>query len=109
MTGANKVDEANQSGTPGIVRVDRPVRPLLDRLRDAAMNRAVPGYSKRALIAEAAVELQDLRDWLEGDALCPCCQQVTACLDGCTFGEDDPNGAARMEEVRIVLWGPNVS
>jgi hypothetical protein len=27
MTGANKLDEANESGTPGIVRVDRLVRP----------------------------------------------------------------------------------
>jgi hypothetical protein len=27
MPGANKLDEVDQSGTPGIVRVDRPVRP----------------------------------------------------------------------------------
>ncbi|KFB66160.1 MAG: hypothetical protein CAPSK01_004529 [Candidatus Accumulibacter vicinus] len=35
MTGANKVDEAEQSDPPGIVRVDRPVRPLF-RGRDCA-------------------------------------------------------------------------
>lgn len=34
MTGANKVDEAEESGTPGIVRVDRLVR-ALDPERDA--------------------------------------------------------------------------
>lgn len=28
MTGANKLDEANQSDPPGIVRVDRQVRPV---------------------------------------------------------------------------------
>ena len=44
--------------------LDRQVRPLLERLRDAAMNRVVPGHSKRALIAEAATELQSLHDEL---------------------------------------------
>ena len=35
MTGANKLDEANQSDPPGIVRVDRPVRPwVLSRAAD---------------------------------------------------------------------------
>jgi hypothetical protein len=30
MTGATMVDEANKSGTPGIVRVDREVRPPVE-------------------------------------------------------------------------------
>lgn len=36
MTGANKVDEAEQSDPPGIVRVDRPVRPLSPKARKIA-------------------------------------------------------------------------
>jgi hypothetical protein len=44
MTGANKLDEANQSGPPGIVRVDRLVRPVAEACRDCGLLLA-PGRS----------------------------------------------------------------
>ena len=37
MTGANKLDEANQSDPPGIVRVDRPVRPVSETCRTCGL------------------------------------------------------------------------
>lgn len=59
-------------------RLDGTVRPLLERLRDAAANRVVPGYSKRALIAEAAVAMQAYEEMLfargaMNEAPCFCC------------------------------------
>lgn len=58
--------------------VERRVSPLLERLRAASMGRVVPGYSKRALIAEAAVAMQTYEDMLFArggmdDAPCFCC------------------------------------
>jgi len=58
--------------------LERPVRPLLARLREAAMNRVAPGYSKRALIAEAATAVQNYEDMLFArgamdEAPCFCC------------------------------------
>lgn len=70
---------SNETPAPAVAgRLDRQVRPLLDRLRDAAMNRVVPGYSKRVLIAEAATAIQTYEDMLFArgameDAPCFCC------------------------------------
>jgi hypothetical protein len=103
MTTAKQMQD-NGTAPPAVCsRLDRTVRPLVDRLRDAAMNRVVVGYTKRALCAEAAVVLQNLREWLEGYARCPCCQKVEVCSDGCTFDEDDPSGAEHRDEVRQLL------
>ena len=57
MTGANKLDEAEQSCTPGIVRVDRQVRPLVARLREAA--HAMDVNMDVRLMDEAAARLMD--------------------------------------------------
>ena len=57
MTGANKLDEAEQSCTPGIVRVDRQVRPLVARLREAA--HAMDVNMDARLMDEAAARLMD--------------------------------------------------
>lgn len=57
MTGANRLDEAEQSCTPGIVRVDRQVRPLVARLREAA--HAMDVNMDARLMDEAAARLMD--------------------------------------------------
>lgn len=49
-------------------------------------------------------EVERLRSWIEGDCICPCCQETRACLEGCTFAEDCPNEAERMNEARAVLF-----
>lgn len=32
-----------------------------------------------------------MRDWITGDATCPCCAETAECLDGCTFASDCPS------------------
>ena len=56
MTGANKLDEANQSSTPGIVRVDRRVRRHAQYV-DAVMRQvyAATSWDHRIAEIEAAV------------------------------------------------------
>jgi hypothetical protein len=44
MTGADKLDEADQSGMPGIVRVDRPVRALFPERGSFEAAMAKAGY-----------------------------------------------------------------
>ena len=76
MTGANKLDEAEQSCTPGIVRVDRQVRPLVARLREAAhamdVNMDARLMDEAADAIEAMVEerarFPDRPDWV-GDMI----------------------------------------
>ena len=53
----------------------------------------------------AQCELERLREWLEGDALCPCCQELRVCRAECTFAVDCPSEAERMFEVRSLLYG----
>lgn len=50
------------------------------------------------------VRLNKLETWLEGDARCPCCQELKKCSDSCTFERDDCDGYERMMEVRKVLY-----
>lgn len=76
MTGANRLDEAEQSCTPGIVRVDRQVRPLVARLREAAhamdVNMDARLMDEAADAIEAMVEerarFPDRPDWV-GDMI----------------------------------------
>jgi hypothetical protein len=44
-----------------------------------------------------------LRDWAEGECICPCCQEKETCLDGCTFEEDAPSDAEVMHGWRETL------
>ena len=57
MTGAADPPEAEQPGSPGIVRVDRQVRPLVARLREAA--HAMDVNMDARLMDEAAARLMD--------------------------------------------------
>ena len=54
-------------------------------------------------IERLRAEVAGLREWLEADARCPCCDTVDACLDDCTFATDCPQDAGRMAEVRALL------
>lgn len=54
-------------------------------------------------IERLQAEVAELREWLEADARCPCCDTVDACLDDCTFATDCPQDAGRMAEVRALL------
>lgn len=63
-----------------------------------------------AAAADAVEEYARLRDrldslvaWLSVDAYCPCCGTTDACLDDCTFVDDDPNAAERMGAIRQLL------
>ena len=48
-------------------------------------------------------KLKLLRDFLEVDAFCPCCEQYCDCLEGCTFAVDAPNKFEEMNAVRKIL------
>lgn len=66
----------------------------------------------RALAAATAeadkqrAEVKRLREWLIGDAVCPCCGSSVGCGPECTFVHDAPEAAERMQWVRDVLAGP---
>lgn len=46
--------------------------------------------------------------WMEAECYCPCCTGTRECADDCTFGDDDPNTAARIAAAREAMYGPNV-
>ena len=54
-------------------------------------------------IERLRAEVAGLREWLEADARCPCCDTTDACVEGCTFATDCPQDAERMAEVRALL------
>jgi hypothetical protein len=53
------------------------------------------------------IEIERMREWLDGDCICPCCQETRVCLDDCSFNDDDPSGADRMAEARMARVGGN--
>ena len=77
-------------------------RELVARLRTAAL----PGTNRHALDCEAADAIERMAAWLEGDCECPCCMETRQCLDDCTFSEDAPDDAERMQFTREALYGP---
>ena len=54
----------------------------------------------------AAEYISNLYDELIVGARCICCDEVEECVDECTFSEDCPSDAERMEYVRGVLKVP---
>ena len=71
-----------------------------------------PAAQRAGLFARAAAEIERLtadnnriRDWLAGEAECPCCREPVTCADDCTIETDDPDTAARMKWIRLVLAG----
>lgn len=75
------------------------VMPLRERVRELTTQAMFNASTIERLRAEVA----QLREWLEADARCPCCDTVDACLDDCTFATDCPQDAGRMAEVRALL------
>jgi hypothetical protein len=81
---------------------------LITQLRAAATQ---AGHNGALLIqaAEAIYALCDRISYLEAsfepDAQCPCCRRDNECEDDCTYRENDPDGAERMDFVRAVLRG----
>lgn len=64
---------------------------------------------ERALLLE---RIEELESYLRGFCLCPCCEGVETCEDGCTIIEDSERvgGAAReaverMQDARALLYG----
>ncbi len=39
------------------------------------------------------------------DAVCPCCEELRACIEDCTFASDAPNEHERMVDARSALYG----
>ena len=51
------------------------------------------------------IEIERMREWLDGDCICPCCQETRECRAGCTFLDDAPGEADRMAEARMARFG----
>ena len=64
---------------------------------------AAVSAEKDAEIERLRAEVAGLREWLEADARCPCCDTTDACVEGCTFATDCPQDAERMAEV-LAAW-----
>jgi len=82
---------------------------LLKSLADnAALRKRVRELTTQAMFNTSTIErlraeAAGLREWLEADARCPCCDTTDACVEGCTFATDCPQDAERMAEVRALL------
>lgn len=63
-------------------------------------------YRQNPRVQIAAEYISNMYDALILDARCPCCDEVDACDDECTFSEDCPTDAERMEYVRDALRIP---
>lgn len=50
---------------------------------------------------QQAIELLSLS--VEGDAICPCCEEPAACKDECTFADDAPVDFEKMVAARGLL------
>jgi hypothetical protein len=46
-----------------------------------------------------------LRAYVEPDCRCPCCDTTRVCLGGCTFEQDAPDAAGRMQAARKAMRG----
>ncbi len=55
------------------------------------------------MLDEATAREARLRDYILGDARCPCCATVDVCLPDCTFSSDSPEGFERMGVARAAL------
>ena len=58
------------------------------------------------IVRIAAEYISSMYDFLVEEARCACCDEVDICSDECTFADDCPDEAERMEYVREVLRLP---
>lgn len=75
----------------------------IDKIRERAEH-AAP-YTWKADILAMVAELARLREYVEDDCLCPCCDTTRHCIGECTFRQDAPDAAERMQAARIAMWG----
>ena len=59
---------------------------------------------------QTALDVKDeklfrLREYVEPDCRCPCCDTSMFCLDGCTLQTDEPGWCSRMMRARYAMWG----
>lgn len=50
-----------------------------------------------------AKKFDTMKVFLEGEVLCPCCQGIYKCEEGCDFEEDAPVDFDRIEYIRDIL------
>lgn len=48
-------------------------------------------------------EIERLKSYVEGQAMCPCCEGILACEEDCTFAADCPDDYDRMMAARDAL------
>jgi hypothetical protein len=53
------------------------------------------------------IEIERMREWIDGDCICPCCRETRSCLRDCTFATDAPEAAERMALARAARFGEN--
>lgn len=61
--------------------------------------------AEQARVSKLQAEIERLREYIAYDANCPCCNQNEECEEGCTFKDDCPDGAEKMEMARKILRG----
>jgi hypothetical protein len=73
------------------------------RLRAAAANKALDIGTAWKLLDESADVIEKIFNGLDCETECPCCQENTECLEGCTFSTDSYDGYGRMQFFRELL------
>jgi hypothetical protein len=76
---------------------------IVMRLRGAANNKALDIGTAWNLLDEAADVIEKIFNGLDCEAQCPCCQEKTDCVKGCTFATDSYDGYERMQFIRELL------
>lgn len=63
-------------------------------------------------LAAAEARIKELESYLRGFCMCPCCEGVEKCVEGCTIIEESEKAhgvvwmyTLRMQEVRALLYG----
>ena len=79
------------------------IKERLTKLQPADSGYAALGREAAAEIARLEAENERMRNLLECEADCPCCQESEQCLPDCTFRTDSPYDWQRMSEVRAAL------
>lgn len=59
----------------------------------------------RSAVDTLVAERDALMEFAQYEAQCPCCSEIIKCVRGCTFHNDCPNEADRMDAARAALKG----
>jgi len=74
---------------------------LAEALADTTSECDRAGAAVDTLVAERDA----LMEFAQYEAQCPCCSEIIKCVRGCTFHNDCPNEADRMDAARAALKG----